>query len=399
MLNSASGRRNLWLFIAGVALQGVAGGMFESTFNNYVSDVFSLGADGRGLLEFPRELPGFLTALFAGVLFFLAETRIAAFCALATGAGMIGLAWFGGSWYPMLACLTIWSIGVHLMMPIRSSLSMALAGETAKGHLMGRISSYSIAASITGCAFVWLTMQYAGASYRLIFTVGGVAAIAGVIFFLGMRMPGAHLDRPKFIWHRRYWLYYVLQLLYGARKQVFITFGPWVLIKIFNQPAYIFAQLWIAASVLGIVFQPALGRAIDRLGERTVMIAEAIFIILICLGYGFSDHVAVRTAALWLLYLCFVADQLLFGVNMARDIYLSKIAVKPEHIAPTLSLGITINHIVSMSIPFAGGMLWMTCGHTAVFIAAALIAVVMLGFSLLVPSKARLNSPAQPLAP
>jgi hypothetical protein len=391
MLHTASGRRNLKLFIAGVALQGVAAGIFEPTFNNYVNDVFALGADARGLLEFPRELPGFLTALLAGVLFFVAETRIAAFCALATGAGMIGLAWLGGTWHPMLICLTLWSIGVHLMMPIRSSLSMALAGESAKGQLMGRISSYSIAASIAGCAFVWLAMKYAGATYRLVFTVGGLAAAAGVVFFLGMRMPGAHLDRPKFVWHRSYWLYYVLQLLYGARKQIFITFGPWVLIKFFHQPAYIFAQLWIAASLLGIVFQPALGRAIDRLGERTIMIAEATLIIFVCLGYGFSDHVPVRTAALWLLYVCFVGDQLLFGANMARDIYLSKIAVRPEHIAPTLSLGITINHIVSMSLPLAGGMLWMAYGHTAVFIAATAIAVVMLGFSLLVPSKKYLD--------
>ena len=379
-------RRNLWLFTAGIALQGLASGMFEPTFNNYVSDVFALGASGRGLLEFPRELPGFLTALFAGALFFMAETRIAAFCALATGIGMAGLALSGKAWTPMLINLTLWSIGVHLMMPLRSSLSMTLAGSGGKGRLMGRISSYSIAASIAGCTFVWLTMRYARAGYGLIFMTGGVAAAAGALFFIGMRMPDAHLERPRFVWHRRYWLYYVLQLLYGARKQVFITFGPWVLIKIFEQPAYRFAQLWIAASLLGIIVQPALGKAIDRLGERTVMIVESLLIVVVCLGYGFSNHLAARPLALGVLYSCLVADQLLFGVNMARDIYLARIAVKPEHVAPTLSLGITINHVVSMSLPFAGGVLWMSCGHTAVFLVAAAIAVAMLAFSLLVPA-------------
>ena len=92
---------------------------------------------------------------------------------------------------------------------------------------------------------------------------------------VAMRLPNAHLQRPKFVWRGRYWLYYALAFLFGARKQVFITFGPWVLIRIFHQPAWIFAQLWIAAAILGVFFQPALGRAIDRFGERTVLLADS----------------------------------------------------------------------------------------------------------------------------
>ncbi len=102
---------------------GIAGGIFETTFNNFLSDTFDVGADTRGFLEFPRELPGFLTALFAGLLFFLPETLIAAFCALAVGLGMIGLAIWGVSWPWMLTFMILWSTGVHLLMPIRSSVS------------------------------------------------------------------------------------------------------------------------------------------------------------------------------------------------------------------------------------------------------------------------------------
>ena len=130
--------RNLLLFLIGMALLGASGGMMETTFNNYVAEIFRLGADARGQLEFPRELPGFLTALLAGLLFFLPESRIGAACALFTGLGMLGIAFWGARWGSMLLFMTLWSIGSHLMMPIRSSVSMALAPKNRKGRRLGR---------------------------------------------------------------------------------------------------------------------------------------------------------------------------------------------------------------------------------------------------------------------
>jgi hypothetical protein len=376
--------RNMILFLCGMALLGGAGGMMETTFNNYVSDVFNLGAAARGALEFPRELPGFLTALFAGLLFFLPETRIAGFSALAVGFGLMGLAFIGPSWGGMLLFLTVWSAGAHLLMPVRSSIAMELASSVRRGRRLGQISATSIAAGIAGCAVVWAAMRWFQAGYGVIFVLGGVAALAASVFLFAMRLPGAHLQRPKFVWRRGYWLYYVLALLFGARKQVFITFGPWVLIRVFDQPAWIFAQLWIVASVLGIFFQPALGHAIDRFGERKVLMADSALILLVCLGYGFADCLPDRRLALGLLYACFVGDNLLFGVNMARDTYLARIATRKEDIAPTLSLGITINHVVSMSIPSLGGLLWLWYGHASVFLATAGLAALMGVFSALV---------------
>lgn len=380
--------RNLLLFLAGMALLGVSGGMMETTFNNYVADVFHLGADARGRLEFPRELPGFLTALFAGLLFFLPESHIAAYSALAVGAGMLGLALIGPDWGALLGVVTLWSIGSHLLMPIRSSITLDLADSRNRGRRLGQIAATSIAASIAGCAIVWVSMRWLKANYTVIFAAGGAAAILAALFLFAMRMPNAHLQRPRFIWRKQYRLYYILSLLFGARKQIFITFGPWVLIRIFHQPVWIFAQLWIVAALLGIFFQPWLGKAIDRWGERRILLADSLLIFLVCLGYGFAHRLPFRPFALGLLYVCFVADNLLFGVNMARDTYLSKIVLRPDHLAPTLSLGISINHVVSMSVPALGGLLWIHYGHGSVFVATAGIALLMAVFS------ARIRMPA-----
>ena len=397
-LETSSRNSNLVFFLLAICLVAVSGGVYDTTFNNYISDTFHLGADARGYLEFPRELPGFLTALFAGALFFLPETKIAAAAAVAIGLGTLGLAWSGTDWNTTLFFITIWSIGTHLSMPVRSSLSMGLAEGGQKGRRLGQVQGAGIAAAMIGCTFVLVGMKYLHLGYRAIFTVAGLAALAGGFFFLFMRMPGAHLDRPKFVFRKQYWLYYALSFLFGARKQIFLTFGPWVLVKIYHQPAYIFAQLYIVASIAGIAFQPLLGRAIDRFGERPVLMIDAVLIALVCAGYGFANHFAEPRLALWILYACYIADLLLFGTGMARDTYLAKIALKPEHIAPSLSLGISINHAVSMSIPAVGGLMWMKYGYSSVFAAAAGIAVIMLGFSSMIRLPGGASLPA-PLAP
>ncbi len=114
------------LFIA-MACMGLSGAIFETTLNNYLADVFELAADARGRLEFPRELPGFLCAVFAGVLFFLPETRMAAVAAGAMAVGLIGLAQVHIGYYHMIAWLFLWSAGTHLLMPLRASLTIHLS--------------------------------------------------------------------------------------------------------------------------------------------------------------------------------------------------------------------------------------------------------------------------------
>ena len=379
--------RQLKLFLLGILFMGIAGGIFETTFNNFLSDTFQIGADARGYLEFPRELPGFLTALFAGMLFFLPETRIAAVSALAVGAGMLGLAAWGDSWSPMLVMMVLWSTGMHLLMPIRSSISMHLAQKGRHGRRLGQVYGVGIAATLIGCSLVWITMKHLDSDYRITFVAGGIVALIAAVFFAFMKLPGAHIARPKFVWRREYRLYYLLALLFGARKQIFITFGPWVLVRVFDQPAYVIAQLWIAAAVLGIFVQPALGRLIDHYGERRILLLDSLAVFFVCIGYGYAHLTGSRLGSLWVLYVCYVADHLLFGVNMARTTYLSRIAVRPEDVAPTLSLGITINHAVSMSIPALGGWIWLQYGHSAVFQAAAVVAVLMGLASLRVPAR------------
>jgi hypothetical protein len=190
-------------------------------------------------------------------------------------------------------------------------------------------------------------------------------------------MPNAHLQRPRFIWRNEYGLFYLLALLFGARKQIFITFGPWVLIRIFHQPVWIFAQLWIAAALPGHLLPTLAGESHRSLG-RTAHPAggftpdlSRVHRIRLC-----PPTALPRPGARSALCLLYRRQPALRGQHGTRHLSLkNRPPARPP--GPTLSLGISINHAVSMSVPALGGLLWIQYGHGSVFVATAGIAILM----------------------
>ncbi len=200
-------------------------------------------------------------------------------------------------------------------------------------------------------------------------------AIAAAFVYGLMAVPEHSKQREKLVVRKKYWLYYVLCVLFGARKQVFITFAPWVLVKIFGEPASTFAKLWMVSAVIGVFFQQELGTLIDRWGERRVLMADGVILIVLCLLYGFAGKLGFGRYTVWVLYGCYILDQLLFGVENARSAYMAKIAETPEDVSASLTMGISINHAVSMVIPWVGGKyLWERFGYQWVFVAASGVA-------------------------
>jgi len=368
-------RRELTIFLMVTAALGVTFGIFETTFNNYLSDTFAITAEARGKLEFPRELPGFLVTLMGGALFFLTETRLGVLSALGIAAGIIGLALTGDDYARMMVFMVIWSAGNHLLMPVTSTIALSLAPPNKRAARMGQIGAVGMAATIVGATIVWAGMQYIDIGYRGTFLIAAGGAAAAAVFVGFIRpLPKRVGRRPKLVLKRRYGLFYLLNVFSGARKQIFMTFGVWVLIKVFEQPAYTIAKLWIVASALGILVQPQLGKLIDRVGERAILMANAIIIIIICLGYGFA-HLLPIAHPVWVVYVCYIIDHLVFATAMARATYLDKIAEHEDDIHASLSVGVSIDHAVSMSIPALGGIAWVVYGYPWVFAGAAAIAV------------------------
>ncbi len=373
-------------FLLGVFFLGINAGILSSAFNNYLNDAFRLTSEQRGFLEFPRELPGFMVVFMTGLLVALPVRLWAVITGLLTAAGVAGLGFLSPSYYPMVFWMLLWSAGSHLFMPVESVMGLRFSKAGGHGRRLGQISGMTNFAGIAGAGLVWVLAKTTGARiYHWAFALGAAASLVSAWLFY--RVGGEEDAVPggkRFVFKWRYKWYYLLNILFGARKQIFLTFAPWVLVTVFGASPAVMAALLLAASALGVVFRQALGAIVDRFGERKVLLADALILLVICAGFGFSSLKPV-------LYSLFIMDNLMFAVRIARTTYLNRIAEKKEDIAPSLSLGVTMDHAMSMAVPAAGGLLWAAYGYRSVFYAAAFIA-----FGIFLAALAVDERPAKP---
>ncbi len=379
-------------FLLGVLFLGVNAGVISSAFNNYLNDTFRLTSEQRGFLEFPRELPGFLVIFMAGLLAAVPVRRWAVLTSLLTAAGVAGLGFLSPSYRQMLFWMLVWSAGSHLFMTVESVMGLRFARDGGHGRRLGQISGVTNFAAIAGAGAVWLLAGLTGgAVYKWSYGAAAAASLASAWLFSRIP-PGGEEAAPggaRFVVRARYKWYYLLNILFGARKQIFLTFAPWVLVTRYGATPAVMAALALAAAAAGVVFRQAFGALTDRIGERRVFMADAVILLFICAGFAFSS---------WkpLLYFIFILDNLMFATRIARTTYLNRIAAAKADIAPTVSFGITIDHAVSMTIPAAGGLLWAAYGYRAVFYAAALLAVAGFLAALAVDDGRRKASPPAP---
>jgi predicted MFS family arabinose efflux permease len=368
--------RELKLFAAASMMMGIAYSVYDSTFNNFINEKFSLTGFQRSLLEVPRELPGFLVVFVSALLWFLCSRRLGAFAMLLGAVGALLIGYVSSTYASMMVCLFIYSMGQHLFIPLTSSIGMEMAHEGQTGRRLGQLNAIRNFATILGSFLVFLGFRYLGFHFQHSFLLTAIGlGMAALLMFL--MKPDTDQEPKKFLkLHKEYRLFYSLNILSGSRKQIFITFAPWVIVTIFEKPTQTIATLMTIGGLIGILFQPVLGRAIDRYGERLIMQVEAVMLVMVCLGYGFSKFLfPVNTA---FLFICgfYLLDQMLMSVNMARSMYMKKIAIKEEDIQPALTAGLTIDHIFSLSIAVLGGVIWSTFGFQYVFLLGIVIAAI-----------------------
>jgi MFS family permease len=371
--------RDLRLFILASVLMGLGGCVNASIFNNYLKDVFQLDVARRTFLEFPREAPGFLVSIFIASLAMMGEVRIAFIADLAASIGMMALGWIPASFALMVSSVFVYSSGQHVYMPLGNAIGMGFAKKGREGSVLGRISSINTFALLAGAVALLALLKFANLSYRAAFTAASVLYLAAALALLAMsprRSPG----KPKrLVIKKRYARYYALSVLYGARKQLFITFGPWMLVDLFKQPVQTMTLLFLVISVVGIGAQPLVGRLTDRFGPRAVLGGEALLTIVVCVLYAFAPELLPAGTALIIVSGCYVIDQASNAVTMSRAIYVSQIAEEAADVSPTLSLGISIDHIVAMFLPMIGGLAWRSAGERGyrwVFLGGAAVAAI-----------------------
>jgi predicted MFS family arabinose efflux permease len=368
--------RELVLFAVASLAMGMAASMFDSTFNNFLNERFALTSFQRSFLEFPRELPGFLVVFVSALLWFVCSRRLGAISLLLSVVGVLLIGFASPSYGIMVVWLFIYSMGQHLIMPVASTIGMELAREGQTGQRLGQLNAIRNLAAILGSFLIFLGFRYLNFSFQTVFLIAALALAAAAVLLFSMQRGRPQPSTTFLKLHKEYRLYYLLAVLYGSRKQLFITFAPWVLVTIFNQPTQLIATLYTISGVIGILFQPLLGRMIDNLGERFVLSSEAVLLVFVCVGYGFSKSVFPEHTAFLIVCGCFLLDQMLMSVSMARSTFMKKIAKAPEDIQPALTAGVTIDHIFSIAVALIGGAIWNAFGFQYVFLMGAGIAVI-----------------------
>ena len=350
--------------------------MWRSVYNNFLHDIFNVTESQRGYLSAIREIPGLVAAVSTAGATSVAESSVGAVYILLSSLGTLAFVFARQSW-SLIFALILMSSGVHLLMPIRSSIPLQLGEAGSKARLLGLVGSIGAVASLFGSGFVFLTVK--ALDYNGIFIAGAIFAAVGMIAMLFVRLEKSEHKRSRFAVKKKYNLYYALSFLDACRRHIFITFASYGLVKIHGISPQVMAVLIFINNAANIYTRHWIGRIIDKYGERKSLIFNYSILIFIFAGYAYINYVP-------LLYVLYCLDNILFGFGVARTTYLDKIATN-EDITASIAFGVTLNHISAVTLVPASGYLWGRYGYDKPF----LIGIVVLILSLIASSRIRIE--------
>jgi MFS family permease len=383
-------KKGMKLYFAVIAFTALGLALSNDVMSNFFKEAYNVTAYQRGLIEFPRELPGMLLIVVVAGLSFLSDIRISIIAQILSIIGLLALGVFTPSFSVMLIFIFINSMGMHLFFPMQDSIGMSLAEPENIGQRMGQYKGMFTAFQMIGTGIVFLGFKLKLFSFetptKWIFIISALLFMIVAILFIylnkAMHIEGNHPKKVKFIIRKEYKFYYTLVVLYGAQKQMMIVYGPWVLIELLGKRTETIALLGIIGMFIGIFFIPALGKWLDRFGVKKLLYADGLSFVLVYLFYGIlsagyvSGAIGKSGVPVLLAYVLFILDRMSTQMGIVRTVYFKSIAVDPTDITPTLSLGISLDHVMSIVFGVLGGIVWTQFGPQYIFFLAAALSLI-----------------------
>ncbi|OQY26940.1 MAG: hypothetical protein B6244_12120 [Candidatus Cloacimonetes bacterium 4572_55] len=346
-----------------VGLQG-----WRTLFNNFAVETVGLEGNHIGMIQSVREVPGFLALLVIFILFFIKEHRLSALAIIITGVG-VGMTGFFPSYLGLIVTTLIMSTGFHYYETINQSLTLQYFPEDRSPWVFGKQRSYAAATNIFVGIFIFAAIPFL--SYLSIYlTIGGAIVVIGIWGF--MQDPtkvGKITQHKRMILRKKYWLFYLLTFMSGTRRQIFVAFAIFLMVKVFGYSVQEVSALFVINNIINYFLSPLIGLAIIRFGERKMLSLEYISLVFIFCGYAFTSSKRV-VAALYIL------DHIFFNFTIGIRTYFQKIST-PKDLASSMAVGFTINHIAAVIIPALGGLLWVI-DYRIPFLAAAGMSIISL---------------------
>ena len=350
---------------------------WNNLINNFAIERAAFTGAEIGVLQSLREVPGFLAFAVVLILLMVREQSLALWSLLLLGIGTAATGFFP-TVLGLYLTTVVMSLGFHYYETVQSSLALQWIDKRHAPETLGRIIAVGSFTAIVSYLFILVVFSKFGIDFKETYLIGGGATclIAAIAWFAFPKFPQDVVQHKKIILRSRYWLYYALTFISGARRQIFIVFAGFLLVEKFHYSVPEVSLLFFINAGLNMLFAPKIGRLIGRWGERRALIFEYIGLIIIFVSYAFVEDAIVAGGL-------YVVDHLFFALAIAIKTYFQKIA-DPADIASTAAVGFTINHIAAVCIPVIFGIIWLR-SPSIVFLAGAAMAAISLLLSMLVP--------------
>ena len=359
----------MFIFLAVMSIASTVGlQAWRTLFNNFAVEVVGLGGDHIGMIQSVREIPGFLALLVVFVTLVIKEHRLSALSISVLGAG-VALTGFFPSYLGVVLTTLLMSFGFHYFETTNQSLTLQYFDKHTSPWVMGKLRSYSSASAIIIGAIILVVSSYL--SYVAMFAILG-SLIIGVGIWGALQNPTRDDVVPqhkKMIFRKRYGLYYFLTFMAGARRQIFVAFAVFLLVEKFQFSVKEITLLFMLNNAINYFLSPLIGKAIIRFGEQKVLSTEYLSLIFIFIAYATVESKAI-------IAVLYILDHIFFNFSMGIRTFFQKIG-DPAHMAPTMAVGFTINHIAAVVIPVLGGLAWII-DYRIPFIAGAIMSLISL---------------------
>ncbi|ARR46646.1 MFS transporter [Vibrio campbellii] len=357
----------------------IAFSTWMALLNNFVIEKANFDGADIGLLQSVREIPGFLAFTVVFVLLFIREQRfmLVSLAMLTLGTAITG---YFPSLFGLLFTTLLMSTGFHYFETLKQSLSLQWLSKEEAPEMLGKFISVGALASLFTYGAIWVLLEQLKLEFKTVYLLaGGIGFV--LIMIMAFAFPEFKTEVPqnkKLVLRKRYWLYYALTFMSGARRQIFTVFAGFLMVEKFGYSAADITLLFLINYLFNFLFAKRIGRFIGVVGERKALMFEYVGLIFVFVGYGI-----VQTAE-WAAAL-YVVDHLFFALALAIKTYFQKIA-DPADMASTAGVAFTINHIAAVVIPVTFGVIWLVSPSSVFYIGAAMAAVSLL-LSLNIPAK------------
>ncbi len=363
-------------FLLSLLITGLSYGLYKGMLDNFLAEVVGMGEMDRGITEFFRELPGIALVFILAAFYMLSAERLYKAGALIMLVGMGMHAILPTTKVLATLAICVYSLGEHIQYGMKSTLSLQYAKPDCGGGALGMQSSVTQIGTLMGYLIIVFafTRISGGQPYTAFFVLAAV--LAGLSALCSAKITGnSQTDKNKrrFYFHRKYTKYYMLEMFYGARKQVFLTFGPYVLILFYGAGAATISLLFAISAVACFFASPIVGRIIDRLGYKVVMVSDTLILVIVCFFYGFAHHLFPKDIAFLVCCVNYVLDAVISLAAMASNVYVQDLSDDADETKATISTGVSINHVITIFIALFGGWIWETLGIETLFIASAIL--------------------------